>query len=172
MDLTILNLKNTSLDRSKLLTFSVLYGRKEWAKLSEFMSLGRMCYSVHARATCLFPRLGLLAQFFIVENGYQMGPRSSGKNWEGGPWMNWKLYQLDLHSWKRKLCSNFTVLLGIFKNCLISLVNYDNQREGRKFGENEQDMILGIQLLCAGVALRFKWELVALQFTKYNSLYK
>lgn len=60
MDLTILNLKNTSLDRSKLLTFSVLYGRKEWAKLSEFLSLGRVRYSVHAGATCLFLRLSLL----------------------------------------------------------------------------------------------------------------
>lgn len=80
MDLTILNLKNTSLDGSKLLTFSVLYGRKEWAKLSEFLSLGRMHYSIHARATCLFLRLGLLAWPSSCSTRSGESRESSGKN--------------------------------------------------------------------------------------------
>lgn len=88
MDLTILNLKNTSLDRSKLLTFSVLYGRKEWAKLLEFLSLGRVPYRAPSRATCLSLGLGFLAWPSSCSNWCLEGRGSSGKNsvWEGKLW--------------------------------------------------------------------------------------
>lgn len=128
MDLTILNLKNTGLDRSKLLTFSVLYGRKEWAKLSEFLSLGRVHYSLHTGATCLF--LSLLWAFSLgppvavtgVKRAEGLLERTQG--WGGlTSWVG-----LLLPSWKRWLwqCLSLTILMGTCGCCLISLANAEN----------------------------------------------
>lgn len=127
MDLTILNLKNTSLDRSKLLTFSVLYGRKEWAQLSEFLSPGRVPYSVHSGATCLFLRLGLLAwpsSCSDCDQDRAEGLLERTQGWEVmASWVG-----PHLPSWRRWLRQHpsLTILTGMCGSGLIPLANSEN----------------------------------------------
>ena len=127
MDLTILNLKNTSLDRSKLLTFNVLYGRKEWAQLSEFLPLGKLPYSAHSEATCLSLRLGLLhwpssCCDCCQDRAGDLLERTQG--WEVmvgsvephlSPWRKW-LWQ----------CPSLTVFMGMCPSGLIPLARSED----------------------------------------------
>lgn len=123
MDLTILNLKNTSLDRSKLLTFSVLYGRKEWAKLSVFLSLGRIRYKPCSGATCLFLQVEPLCSACQLQKPVLQGTQGLLERTQG--WEDFKIWAgPNLPSLRRSLWQHLSlVFLTGMQWSLISLTN-------------------------------------------------